>query len=502
MKILFASSEAYPFSKTGGLADVSGSLPKALGKLGHEVYLVLPFYRTTKNSIKQLKKLNKPFNVELSGKKIQGDVWGGKVGKNVTVLLVENNHYFDREGLYGNENGDWPDNLERFAFFSKATIEICRLFNIKPEIIHCHDWQTALIPTYLRTVHKDDPQFQKASVVFTIHNLSYQGLFPREQWNMLGLDTSLFTPDYLEFWGKINLLKGGVIFADSVTTVSVKYSQEIQTEKFGCGLDGFLKTYKYKLTGITNGADYDDWDPANDPFIISNYSKRAMAGKAKCKASLQKRFKLTVKESTPVIGMVTRLTNQKGFDILTEAMSELFKKELQIVILGTGEQNYHELLKKYQVKYSTKMGLELAYDNKLAHQIEAGSDMFLMPSNFEPCGLNQMYSLRYGTIPIVTSVGGLDDTIKSFDPKAHEGNGFKIEEYTKEALIKAVNTAIAAFKNKSTWKELASRAMGYDFSWDHTALQYQKFFEVIRKNGPATTQNGKKIVEIHKDCEA
>jgi starch synthase len=495
MKIVIATPEAFPFSKTGGLADVSGSLPKALGKAGEETYLVIPFYRMTRPMQKQFKKTGKQVAVKVGDKNVTGEIWEGKHGKNVKVYLIENNGYFDRDGLYGNANGDWPDNAERFTFFAKATLELCKTFGIKPDIMHCHDWQTAQIPTYLKTTYKDDPTFAGTRVVFTIHNMSYQGLFPYENWNTFGFDNSLWSPNYLEFWGKINLMKGGIIFSDSVTTVSVKYSQEIQTQEFGCGLDGLLSEYKYKLTGITNGADYDEWDPAKDPFIISNYSRRSLAGKSKCKASLQKRFKLTTRESIPLIGMVTRIVDQKGFDLISSTIEDLFKRDLQLVILGTGEPTYHELLKKYQAKYPTKMGVEIAYDNKLAHQIEAGSDMFLMPSRFEPCGLNQMYSLKYGTIPIVTPVGGLEDTIKNVDPQNKLGNGFKMANYSKEALLNAIDVAISSFKKKSIWSELVSRAMACDFSWDHTAEQYVRLFQILRKNN----LKNKKVIELHPD---
>lgn len=501
MRILFVSSEVHPFAKTGGLADVSGSLPRTLARSDNEVSVVTPLYRTTVKNTKQIKNTGKKLSVEVGGKKVAGEIWTSSIGKNATVYFLKNDGYYDREGLYGNEKGDWPDNLERFTFLSKGALELCKTMNLKPEVIHCHDWQTALIPTYLKTTYKEDPLFKETKSVFTIHNLSYQGLFEEAKWNITGLDRSYFTPKYLEFWGKVNLLKGGLVFADAITAVSVKYSQEIQTKEFGCGLEGLLKECNYKLTGITNGANYDEWDPSKDPFIIVNYNQRSPLGKSKCKESLQKKFGFKAKENTPVIGMITRIIDQKGFDILIPAMEEILKKDLQFILLGTGEQSYHEKLLSIQKKYPQKFGLEIAYNNKLAHQIEAGADMFLMPSRFEPCGLNQLYSLKYGTIPIVSPVGGLDDTIKNYNPKTGEGNGFKMEAYSKEALIKTLNAALTTFKDKNAWKKLKVHAMGLNYSWENTAKQYIRLFEVIQNT---IKKNNHKVMEIHptKNLEA
>lgn len=502
MKVLFVSSEAYPFSKTGGLADVAGSLPKALGRLDHDIYLFTPLYAGTRKAVPKLNRTSSTIAVDIDGKEKTGTLWETKITKNVRAMLLESSEYFDREGLYGNEDGDWPDNLARFAFFSKAALELCRIMGLKPDIIHCNDWQSALVPTYLKTIYKSDPAFKRTSTVYTIHNMSYQGHFPADQWGITGLGNEYFTPKYLEYYDKINLMKGGIIFSDSLTTVSSTYSQEIQNTHLGCGLEGLLSEYSYKLSGIINGVDYDEWDPAKDPFIIANYKKSDISGKARCKAALQKRFNLPQKERTPVIGMISRIIAQKGFDILANAMKDLLTRPVQVVLLGTGQKEYVDRLAALSKEHPDKFACEIAYDNKLAHRIEAGADMFLMPSRFEPCGLNQMYSLKYGTIPLVSSVGGLEDTIKAFDQKTKRGNGFKINSDSVKDLLSTVDAALSIYKQKPLWKKLQQNAMGADFSWKRSAKQYEKLYEVIGKKSAGPRK--KQVIEIRpqKDLEA
>ncbi|MFH1830728.1 MAG: glycogen synthase GlgA [Pseudomonadota bacterium] len=473
MKIVMIASEAVPFAKTGGLADIVGTLPVALAEAGEDVSIIIPFYGKKidkkKFGIKLLS--NVTAQVEVGKEKIKGEVLYCEMPSGIKVYFISQPTYFNRDELYQTTAGDYPDNAARFIFFARAAIELINALGTPPDIVHVHDWQAALVPVYLKSIYKDKKLFANARVLLTIHNLGYQGLFPKEEFPLTGLNWEYFTFDKLEFWGKVNFLKGGIAFADAINTVSKKYADEILTPEQGMGLDKALLARKGVLCGILNGIDYKDWSPETDVLIPANFTPKDMKGKEKCKAELRKHYKLP-HDDTPVIGIVGRLTSQKGFDILSEALPKLMKREFQFAILGTGEAKYHDLLTRVRKQYPNHIGLELAFDNKLAHLIEAGSDMFLMASHYEPCGLNQMISLKYGTIPIVRATGGLDDSIEDFDVGTEKGNGFKFEDYTSDALVAAVDRALDAYKKPAVWKRLVANAMECNFSWTRSAKEY------------------------------
>ena len=479
MRITFAASEGVPFSKTGGLADVVGALPQSLAASGHEVQVLLPRYRMTKpgKPVPGAKSVTLPL---ASGFKFASIQDGGESG-GVHTFLVDLPEYFDRDGLYQDKGQDWPDNHLRYASFSLACLEFLKRGENPPDILHCHDWQSALVPIYLRNLYQDDAYFQKTSVMFTIHNLGYQGHFPPHILPQIGLHAGLFTLDGLEFYGKVNLLKGGIIFSDFVTTVSSKYAEEIQTPEFGYGLEGVLKSRSDRLQGIVNGVDYNQWNPATDKLIPANYSPEDLKGKDACKKGLLEKMGATqLVLARPVIGIVSRFAAQKGFDLICGIAEELMAMDLYIVALGTGEPVYEDLFRQLAAKYPDKFLVKVAYDNTLAHQIEAGADMFLMPSRYEPCGLNQIYSLKYGTVPVVRATGGLDDTIESFDGK--KGTGFKFSEYTPEALLAAIRQAVECYRQPKAWRQVMLNGMKKDLSWANSAKQYIKIYQAMQKS--------------------
>ena len=485
MKIMMVSSEAIPFAKTGGLADVSGALPKALARLGQEITLVLPKYRQVDEKRFPLRETPMALVVPVGQHMEEAQVYSVEMETNYRALLIRKDAYYNREQLYGRPNGDYDDNAERFIFFCRAVLEAARL--IKPDIIHCHDWQSALVPVYLKTLYRRDAGLSKIPSVFTIHNIAYQGLFWHYDLPLTNLGWELFTPQALEFYGKLSFLKGGIVFADAVTTVSRKYMEEIQSAEFGAGLEGVLRDRRDDLYGILNGVDYDDWSPDRDPLIRAPYGPQQLSGKRICKADLQREFGLPVDERNPTIGIISRLAEQKGFDLITAVMDELMKEGLQVVILGTGDEKYHLLLGALAQKYPEQIGLKIAFDNGLAHKIEAGADMFLMPSRFEPCGLNQIYSLKYGTVPIVRAVGGLDDTIEDHQPGTNRGTGFKFSEYTPAALMETVRRALGTYHDPEAWEGLMLRGMEADFSWDRSAGIYlQVYQDLVRKKNSAS----------------
>lgn len=471
------SPEAVPFAKTGGLADVAGALPKALKNAGADVILVIPKYRTVDEAKFKLKETGITIKVPIAGGFKKGTVLKGKLEGNIPVYFIRNDNYYDREALYGTPDGDYPDNAERFIFFSRAVLELCKAIDFKADVVHCNDWQTALIPVYMKTLYRDDPFFSKTASVLTVHNLGYQGLFWHFDMHLTGLGWDLFTPEGIEFFGKINLLKGGLVFSDIITTVSKGYSREIQTEELGHGLEGVIGQRKNALYGIINGIDYDEWDPAKDSCLAANYTSEDTKGKAICKAELQQLYALPVKKDVPLIAMISRLAGQKGFDLVEGAVDELMAMDIQMVFLGTGDRKYQELLEEIASRYPKKAGVRIGYDVALAHKIEAGADIFLMPSRYEPCGLNQLYSLRYGTIPVVRATGGLDDTIKNFNPKTGNGNGFKFKDYSSEALLRGVNKAVELYRDKRKWKKVMQNAMACDFSWERSAEEYMKAYK-------------------------
>jgi starch synthase len=477
MKILFASPEAVPFAKTGGLADVAGTLPKVLAQMGHEVNLILPKYRGIDERRFPATRAGTVLKVPVSQKVISGEVYALDMAPHFRVLLLRQDAYYDREQLYGTPGGDFEDNAERFIFFSRAVAEVA--LELTPDIIHCHDWQTGLTPVYLKTLYRWSPALARAASIFTVHNIGYQGLFWHYDMHLTNLGWELFTPKALEYYGKLNLLKGGMVFADAVTTVSRKYMEEIQTPEFGKGLDGVLRERRGDLYGILNGVDYQEWSPALDPLIKERYDALDLKGKKSCKADLQREFYLKEDPHAPLLGVISRLTDQKGFDLLAPIMEELMGLGVQFVLLGTGEEEYHLLFQKIGQKYPQQAGIRIGFDNLLAHKIEAGADLFLMPSQYEPCGLNQIYSLRYGTVPVVRATGGLDDTIQDFDPLTEEGTGFKFIDYDPRRFLEAIERALQVYRNRPVWEKIMVRAMAQDFSWEKSAREYVKLYEKI-----------------------
>jgi starch synthase len=473
MRIAICASEVVPFAKTGGLADVSGALPLALEGLGHKVAVIMPRYKSISDS---------KFRIH----RLRDDVSYSIMGRDIKVYFIENEKYFDRDGLYGDKNGDYKDNLDRFSYYCKRALELLKEINFsrptinmsggippraeKADIIHVHDWQAALIPVYLKSLYINDIFYKNTKTIFTIHNIGYQGLFPKEEFPKLGLDWSLFNMEGLEFYDKINILKGGIVFSDIINTVSPTYSKEIQTKEFGFGLEGILSKRRQSVFGILNGLDYSIWNPETDKFLAKNYSPQNIEDKYKNKENLQKSCRLPNKKDVPLFGIVSRLAQQKGFDILAEAIDKICKMHLQLVILGTGDLKYHLILEEMVKKYPKVISLYLKFDDPLAHNIYAGSDIFLMPSKYEPCGLGQLISLKYATIPLVFKTGGLADTVT-------EDNGFIFDNYKKEDLLKTMDEAIQAFKNKKKWSERMQRAMQCNFSWEESAKKYLELYK-------------------------
>jgi len=478
MRVLFASSEVSPFAKTGGLADVAGALPKALQGLGHDLRVVLPKYRGVDTAQFELRKILPRLVVPIAGTVETAAVWEGRNGS-VPTYFVEQDDYYDREGLYQTGGKDHPDNAERFAFFSRAVLELARALDFSPAVYHCNDWQTALVPAYLRTTYRGDPEVAGAGVLFTVHNLGYHGLFKPAAMAVANLGADLFSPFGVEFYGKVNFLKAGLVFSDRINTVSRKYSQEIQTEEFGHGLDGVLRARAQDVRGILNGIDYDEWHPSRDQLIAARFSRDDLRGKAACKADLQRVFGLPARPDTPLLAVISRLAQQKGIDLIAESLDAILDLDTQFVLLGTGEPALHHAFEAAKARHPSRVGLKLGFDVTLSHVIEAGADMFLMPSRYEPCGLNQMYSLAYGTIPIVRATGGLDDTIQSFEPETGVGNGFKFQEASGEALLVSVRQAVALYRRREPWRRLMANAMGLRLSWNRSATEYEALYREI-----------------------
>jgi starch synthase len=471
LRVLICTSEAVPFAKTGGLADVAGSLPRALAGLGHDVRLALPKYAVIDGKKIESQGIGPSIDVPLGSRSVEVGFELSPAIHGVPTYLVNCPTFFAREGLYGH-----PDDAERFALFCRAVLRFVEEGDWKPDVIHCNDWQTALVPVLLRTTYSDHPDLSKIGTVYTIHNLAYQGVFDAAVMQAVGLDQSLFSLHGLEFYGKVNFLKGGLVFADLLNTVSEKYAEEIQTREFGERLEGVLTERREDLYGILNGIDYAVWDPSSDRLLEANYGPEDLGGKAVNKAAIQRRYELEERPDVPLIGLVSRLANQKGLDILAKALPHLLTWDVQFVLLGTGEQHYHDLLSGLASRHATKMGVALEFDNTLAHQIYAGSDMFLMPSRYEPCGLGQMISLRYGTIPIVRSTGGLADTVEEYDPVGGAGNGFAFEEYGPVALLGSIGRGVLTYQDGGSWARLVQNAMSADFSWERSAAKYAELY--------------------------
>jgi len=492
LKIVFVCSEAVPFAKTGGMADVLGSLPRAISRLGHDVSLIIPRYGTIDMDKFKLKKIPGNIEVSIGGKREKGTVYQSSAIKGVRTYLLDNPDYYNRAQLYGTPKGDYLDNDMRFAFFSRGALEIIRKLSLRPDVVHCHDWQTGLIPVYMRTHEELMNEFDSCRVFYTVHNLAYQGNFKFASLAKAGLSDSLFRPeDGLEFFGKVSYLKGGIVFSDVITTVSPSYADEIQRDGLGLGFEGILRTRSNTLHGIVNGIDYTEWNPATDELLPFRYNDKDFSQKELNRRALLKRCKLRYSSKRVVVGMISRLAEQKGLDILSEAIPELFDEDVYFVILGFGDQLFHDLLKKLSSRKKDRLSVTFAFDNDLAHLIYAGSDVFIMPSRYEPCGLGQLISMKYGTPPLVRSTGGLKDTVTPFDLSTGSGTGFVFEDHSKEALLTALRGAIDLFSNKQDWNKLMSNCMSQDFSWDASALQYLELYRnSARRATPGLVSEG------------
>ena len=482
LKVLFVSPEVVPFAKTGGLADVAGSLPKVLKGLGCDVRLVMPLYQSVRQGKFPLKKVLENLPIPMGGRQIAADIYQGELAEGIPVYFIERDEFYDRLNLYGSAQGEYFDNDRRFVYLARGTLKTAQTLNFQPDIIHCHDWQTGLIPACVHFGRGADPFYRSTATLFTIHNVAYQGLFPKEIVELAGLPEESFFPSGLEFYGQANLLKAGIVYSQIINTVSRKYSQEIQTAEYGYGLEGVLNYRKDDLFGILNGVDYELWNPETDAFLAAHYNPQDLSGKKDCKKDLLNQYKLPKDRiNYPLLGIISRLADQKGFDLLAEILDRLLKKQVSLVVLGTGEEKYHRLFTELAERHPKKMGVRLTFNNVLAHKIEAGSDMFLMPSRYEPCGLNQIYSLKYGTIPVARATGGLDDTIIPFDPKTGEGTGFKFDLYQAEALWAALEEALKVFQDRTQWERLMKNAMAMDFSWEASAREYIKLYQLARE---------------------
>jgi starch synthase len=471
MKILLVASEATPYAKTGGLADVIGALPAALAGRGEQVAVVMPLYREAAPLLENAERAYDNLPV-FAGRELRKVCIRQVVDRGVTFYFVEDPELFDRPELYTENGADYPDNALRFAMLCASALGVIRhLF--RPHVVHYHDWQGSLIAPLIRRQFSGDPTFYGIKLLLTIHNLGYQGLFPKETITELGLDKELFRPDALEFHGRVNLLKGGINFADAINTVSRGYAREIQTPEYGFGLEGLLQERADVLCGIVNGVDYSDWSPENDRYTAAPYSAHDLSGKILCKRDLLQTFGLSDRHiERPVLGMVSRFVSQKGFDLIEAIAPRLAAEDVYIAGIGSGESRYEEMFRALAEAHPEKVSVRTGYDNEIAHKIEAGSDIFLMPSRYEPCGLNQIYSLRYGTVPVVRATGGLDDTIE-------EGTGFKFQEYSGEALLEAIRAALAAYQDRKRWMAIMKNGMAKDFSWSASAAEYSALYRKL-----------------------
>lgn len=489
LNILFCTSEVTPYSKTGGLADVSNSLPQELNALGHAVRIITPKYgplderRLRIYEIKRLTNIEIPIGDKITTCNIKSSFIVSPKGK-VQVFLLENDEYFGKDSPYQDPKTgkDYPNNDERFIFFNRAVVQVLGLLGWQPDVIHCNDWQTGLIPAYIKTIYSKDPLLQSVKSVFTIHNIAFQGLFNHDSFLKSGLPENIFNEEGVEYYNQFSFLKTGLMYSDAITTVSENYANEIATtHEYGMGFEGILKKRKKDLYGLLNGVDYTVWNPERDSLIPFRYSSKELPLKRENKKSLCKHFGLEYSPEVPIIGIISRLTDQKGFDLIQKIMPELMKEDVQFVLLGSGDKTYQKFFEGIKKKNKHKVGLHFGFSEDLAHFIEAGSDMYLMPSKYEPCGLNQMYSLRYGTIPIVRATGGLADTITEF--KNGKGNGFVFEKYESAELMKAIRRALKLYKNREEWIKLIRLAMAYDFSWLVSAKKYIELYRSIIKKG-------------------
>jgi starch synthase len=471
-KILFASAEVVPFAKTGGLADVAGALPKVLAQMGHDVRIVMPRYGSIDGEKFGLREVVAPFTIPHGREQIEISVEQSDAIEGVPTYFIRNDYLYNRDSLYGQ-----PDDDHRFVAYDRGMLEMLDPLGWRPDVIHCNDWHTGLVPVFLKTTYAD--LYGDIGSLFTIHNLAYQGTFSPHIMELAGLPWELFTWDQLAFWDHFNFMKAGLMYADKINTVSPTYAKETCTEEFGEGLEGVLAFRKDDYAGILNGIDYEEWNPERDPYIAAKFSADNLEGKTKCKHALQKAMSLPQWKDAPVLGVISRLSYQKGLDILDEVLPDLLENHrLQVVILGTGEEQYHDLLTRLALRYPEKLAIALKFDNALAHQIYAGSDFFLMPSRYEPCGLGQLISMAYGTVPIVRATGGLADSVKEFKSIRSTGNGFVFEGLEPRDFAAAIERGLKCFTDKpECWDRVVQNAFASDFSWQASAKKYAKVYK-------------------------
>jgi starch synthase len=476
MKILLASSEVHPFSKTGGLADMVAALGKALARAGHEARIVTPLYRGIREQFPQIQRMDWQFDLPLGSNRIQAELFSLEVESGLMIYFIHQPGFFNRAGIYEENHISYANNAERFIFFSKCVAHLARYLPWRADVVHVHDWQAALVPALILNQQQAEGWGNPPGTCLTIHNLAYQGIFPAEKFDLTNLPRDFFSIEGVEFFGQLNCLKAGIGFAGSIATVSPRYAREIMTEELGCGLDGFLRKRQSRLFGILNGVDYDEWNPANDAFLEHSYSPARLAGKAANKLALQNELGLPENAKFPLFGTIARLAEQKGVDIQLGALEEMLSAQIQFVLLGSGSPAFEHGYQKLAWRFPSKVAVRVGYDEKLAHRIEAACDFFLMPSRFEPSGLNQMYSLRYGAIPIVRATGGLDDSVIDFAENAECVNGIKFREYSARALAKAIRKALAVYERPYLLRRYRINGMKADFSWNHAVGEYLKAY--------------------------
>lgn len=497
MKIVIATSEAIPFAKTGGLADVTGSLLKEFLRLGKEVYLFLPYYKVIRNRFNlawesgirhrgafnpEIKDTGIKIKISLGERTVEGSIFS--TDPNVFLIRcsgdssADRDEFFERDDLYGTASGDFPDNAERFIFFSKAILEALMAMGLKPDIIHCNDWQTGLIPLYLKTIYNND-FFNKTRTVLTIHNIGYQGIFDASRFSLTGLGWEWFNLEGIEFYGRINLLKAGLISSDIITTVSKQYAREILTPDYGHGLDGVLRKRMGDLKGVINGIDIEEWNPSTDRFIPGRFNHDDLSGKGICRSELVRECGLSIEKQAPLISFVGRLSRQKGIDILAESIEKIISIGAGLIILGKGDMEFENMVSTFSNRYKSNVHVRIGYDEAFAHRVYGGSDMFLMPSRYEPCGLGQMIAMRYGTIPVARKTGGIVDTIEDYNPLSDSGTGFLFEDYNPSSLICSIRLAVSLFSCKDRWEGLLRRAMKRDFSWKRSAMEYLNIYDSL-----------------------
>jgi starch synthase len=492
MKILLASSEVDPYSKSGGLADMAGALAKFLGRAGHEVGVVTPLYRGIRARFPSVQPLDWQLDLPMGGERIQAKVCARQLAGGPAIYFIDHPPFYDRAELYGEQGDDYPDNAERFVFFSKCVVNLARYLPWQPEVLHVHDWQAALTAAFVADEKLRGGWASPPLVCLTIHNLAFQGIFPAAKFALTNLPSGFFQPGGLEFYGGMNCLKAGIAYADVITTVSPRYAREITTEQYGCGLDGVLRQRQDALVGILNGVDYDEWRTTANPYLSHAYTAGDLRGKTANKTELQEELGLPVRAEVPLFGTVARLAEQKGVDIQLGALEEMLAADMQFVLLGSGGREFERGYRKLALRHPGKCAIKIGFDTTLSHRIESACDFFLMPSLFEPCGLNQLYSLRYGTVPIVRVTGGLDDTVTDAAEDDTGADGIKFREYSARALAKAIRKALVLYADKALLDQYRRNGMAKDFSWSRTAAAYQKVYRQALQSRPSATKKSRR----------